>query len=96
MLAFAVGSTDAQWLAEAMTTAPGQLEPRDLSNLPKYTAYARLLMDGVPTKPFSVSTLPPPVVTDDRSHIVLDHSRRQFGRPLAEVQQYIANDVARP
>ncbi len=94
IIAFAVGSEDAEWLARAMTMTPGQLLPQDFTNLPKYTAYARLLLDGLPSAPFSMTTLPPPSATDDRSEIVLQSSRRQFSRPLANVRQQIARDLA--
>jgi hypothetical protein len=36
------------------------VKPEDLLNLPRYHAYARLLIDGMPSKPFSMRTLPPP------------------------------------
>ena len=34
--------------------------PADLVSLSKYTAYTRLLIDGMPSKTFSLDTLPPP------------------------------------
>ncbi|MFO0818482.1 MAG: type IV secretory system conjugative DNA transfer family protein [Pirellulales bacterium] len=82
MISFAVGSEDAEWLARAMAITPGQLLPQDLANLPKHTAYARLLVDGLPRPPFSMTTLPPPDIQDDRSVAVLQSSRRQHSRPL--------------
>lgn len=94
MIAFAVGSTDAEWLATAMMTTPNQLTPQDLVNLPKYTAYARLLIDGLPSAPFSITTFPPPEIADDRSAIVLEASRRQFSRPRQQVAQQVSRDLA--
>ena len=94
IIAFAVGSEDAEWLTRAMTMTPGQLLPQDFTNLPKYTAYARLLLDGVPTAPFSMTTLPPPAANEDRTEFVLQSSRRQFSRPLDTVRQQIARDLA--
>lgn len=93
IIAFAVGSEDAEWLARAMTVTPGQLLPQDFANLPKYTAYARLLLDGMPSAPFSMTTLPPPTAAEDRTEFVLQSSRRQFSRPLDTVRQQIARDL---
>lgn len=81
LIAFRVGSEDAELLAPAFSKFPGQLKPQDLTNLPNYTAYARLLIDGTPSNPFSLSTLPPPTTADDRSEIVRNVSRRRFGAP---------------
>jgi hypothetical protein len=65
MIAFRGGSEDALRLAPAFSKFPDQLQPQGLTNLPKYTAYARLLIDGSPSNPFSISTLPQPVGDSD-------------------------------
>jgi len=80
LIAYRVGSDDAALLAPAFSKFPGQLKPQDLTNLPNYTAYARLLVDGTPSNPFSVSMLPPPTVVDDRGDTVRRASRRQFAQ----------------
>jgi hypothetical protein len=53
------------------------LKPEDLTNLPNYTAYVRLLVEGTPSAPFSLSTLPPPAQDESRRKIVLRTSGRQ-------------------
>ena len=58
IIAFQVGSDDAVRLAEQMSKHPGQLTPENLTGLPKYTAYMRLLIDGMPSGPFSMGTMP--------------------------------------
>jgi Type IV secretion-system coupling protein DNA-binding domain len=80
IIAFAVGSEDAAWLSQAMSTRPDELQPADLSNLPKYTAYVRLLRDGLTRPPFSMTSLPPPELFEDRSRIIIEQSRRQWGK----------------
>ena len=57
LLVFQVGARDAEALAEQLG---GDATPRDLMALPRYRAYARLLVDGMPSRPFSVETVPPP------------------------------------
>ncbi|MBS0260643.1 MAG: type IV secretory system conjugative DNA transfer family protein [Planctomycetes bacterium] len=79
LVAFRVGSEDAELLAPAFSKFPGQLKSQDLTNLPNYTAYVRLLVDGTPSSPFSISTLPPPSVEDGRAEIVRRTSARRFG-----------------
>ena len=82
IIAFQVGTDDAESLAEQLSKHPGQLHSQDLTNLPRYTAYARLLIDGMPSNPFSMQTLSPPPITEDRYAIVADRSRREHARPL--------------
>ena len=83
MITFQVGSDDAQVLATQLAKHEGQITQQDLTNLPKYTAYARILIDGLPSKPFSMTTLPPITSTDlRRTDIVRQVSRRQFATPL--------------
>jgi hypothetical protein len=80
ILSFRVGLEDAELLAPALSKHPGQLTAADLCNLPNYTAYARLLIDGQPSRPFSLRTLPPdPSAFDaDRAEIVQRTSERRF------------------
>ena len=59
IIAFQVGTDDAVRLAEQMSKHSGQLTPENLTGLPKYTAYTRLLIDGMPSGPFSMGTMPP-------------------------------------
>lgn len=77
LIAFRVGSDDAQVLAPAFSKFPGQLQPQDMTNLPNYTTYMRLLLpDGTPSSPFSLSTLPPPA--EDRRDVVVRTSARRY------------------
>jgi len=55
-----VGRSDAEKLAEELG---GDVTPEDLIALPKYHAVMRMLIDGEPTRPFTVRTSPPAAVT---------------------------------
>jgi hypothetical protein len=55
-----VGRSDAEKLAAELG---GEVTPEDLIALPKYHAVVRMLIDGEPTRPFTIRTLPPPAVT---------------------------------
>lgn len=61
IIVFRVGLTDAELLAREFYP---DFAPVDLVNLPNHHAYARVMVDGVVTKPFSVATLPPSQVLD--------------------------------
>jgi len=56
LIAFQVGE-DATRLASLLGP---DVVPLDLQRLPRYHAYARLLIDGQPSRPFSLRTLPRP------------------------------------
>lgn len=80
MLAFQVGSDDAEVLAQQFGRFRGELQPQDFTSLPKHTAYARLLVQGLPTKAFSMHTSWPSPVNSERADIVKRHSQRRFVR----------------
>ena len=84
MLCFQVGATDAELLAKQLG---GDVTEHDLMNLPKFTAYLRLLIDGLPSRPFSMTTLEPAKYRQQRSDAIRRASRQQFGRPSAQVDR---------
>jgi len=94
MIAFQVGSDDAEVIARQLAKYPDQVAPRDVANLPRYKAYARLQIGGQPSNPFSIETLAPPPLQDDRHAAVRDASRRQFAQPLPKVHQQIQRELA--
>jgi len=79
VIAFQVGSDDAEMVARQIGKFTGQVLPEHLAGLPKYTAYARLLLNGLPTAPFSLRTLPPSAAYDaERAEIIRRISQRRF------------------
>ncbi len=91
IVAFQVGSDDAEELARQLIKNEGDLLPSDLTNLPKYTAYLRLLIDGMPSRPFSIATLPPRSSPKHRASLatIRSVSHRRYGRPPDQVAQEI-------
>ena len=87
LVAFAVGR-DAEELAEHLG---GDLTAEDLRHLPKFTAYARILIDGVPTRPFSMATIPPTPRADDptRAATIRRLSRQRYARSRESVEAII-------
>lgn len=86
ILSFRVGLEDAELLAPAMSKHAGQLTPADLANLPNYTAYARVLIDGHPSRPFSLRTLPPVAseMDPDRAETVRRASNHRYAARIVE------------
>ncbi len=60
LITFQVAQEDAERLAAELA---GHAKPEDLLTLPKYHAIVRTAIDGIPTRPFVVKTLPPPKIT---------------------------------
>jgi hypothetical protein len=90
LVAFRLGQ-DAETFAEQMG---GELTPSDLRSLPKYHAYIRLLVDGLPSRPFSMTTLPP-LPPAGREGIVRRTSRQRYGRTKSESHGSLAASSVR-
>lgn len=92
LVSFQVGATDADPLA---TQLGGELSALDLLRLPHYQAYVRLLIDGTPSRPFSMRTLAPTAPLDSqRSGIIRRTSRQRYGRPVHHVETEIERTIA--
>jgi hypothetical protein len=93
LVSFQVGADDAEALALQFG---GDLLAEDLLRLPRYQAYVRLLIEGSPSRPFSLRTLSPgPVPVDaERSAVIRKVSRRRYGRAAAGVEREIATALA--
>ena len=91
LLTFQVGGRDAEELAIQLG---GDVTPADLMSLPKYTSYLRLLIDGMPSRPFSLETLPPPPPLRDPQRIELLRrlSRQRYAQPIARVTSAIEQE----
>ena len=80
-IVFQTGADDAERLGRLLSKHEGQVSPQDLTNLPKYTAVVQILADGIPSNPFTIRTLPPADVPEDRFEMVRRASARQYARP---------------
>jgi len=88
LLVFQVGASDAEALADQLG---GEVTPQDLLALPRFTAYVRLLIDGMPSRPFSMETIPPPTANAiyARSAVIRRTSRHRYARPVKQVESEI-------
>lgn len=65
LLAFRVGADDAEVLEEEFR---GVFERRDFESLANYSGYVRMIAEGEPTSPFSLTTLNPTIPRRDSEH----------------------------
>lgn len=89
MVAFRVGATDAEFLEK-------EFEPefmiQDLINLPNHHIYLKLMVDGLTSRPFSASTLPPIKFETDPTvrEKIIRISRERYASPREEVEEKIS------
>lgn len=88
IVSFRVGQDeDAEALAKRFRPA---FDASDLLRVPNYNAVVRTLIGGVPTQPFSMSTLPPQGNRNKEIAVALKQlSAAKYGRPRAEVEKEI-------
>jgi len=90
IVSFQIGSDDAEPMSEQFEE---MVLPKDILSLPKYHAYMRLMIKGIPSKPFSVSTLPPPDFKQDDGR--LETIRRLSRERYAETRQSVEEKVSK-
>ena len=88
MIVFRIGADDAEFIEKEFSP---EFTAQDLVNLPNYHVYLKLMIDGVTSRPFSATTLPPIKVsvaesTKDR---IIESSRELYTRPRAQVEEKI-------
>ncbi|MBI4276753.1 TraM recognition domain-containing protein, partial [Candidatus Uhrbacteria bacterium] len=89
LVCFRVGGADAE---ELITEFTPHFEEEDLTNIPKYNVYLKLMIDGVASEPFSARILPPltrEMQTGNREKIV-KVSRERYSKPRAVIEEKIA------
>jgi hypothetical protein len=70
-------------------------KPEDILKLQNFNAYAKILVDGVPEKPFNLKIPPPPKGNNELADKVKELSYLKFGRPREEVEAEIMSRYQR-
>lgn len=83
---FRVGSTDAEILAKEFIPT---FTEEDLVNLPKFQIYLKLMIDGVASRPFSATTLPPLAGSTGSTEKVVKVSRERYAVPREKIEEKI-------
>ncbi|HEU5381683.1 MAG TPA: TraM recognition domain-containing protein [Ktedonobacteraceae bacterium] len=87
--AFALSAEDARLLR-----LPG-IEPDDVIQLPDYTCYARLSLNGQRLPTFSMRLHAPDVPSEERQQDIVNRCRARYGRPVGVVDQGLLESEAR-
>jgi hypothetical protein len=89
MITFRVGAADAEFIEKEY--AP-EFDVQDLVNLPNRHIYLKLMVDGVASRPFSASTLPPFSPAEGCSTVeeIIAESRKRYAKPRELVESEIA------
>jgi hypothetical protein len=85
LVSFQVGSEDAEEIAKQFGD---EMLLEDLLGLPKYHAYIRLMIEGLTSSPFSLSTLPPPAPLQDhrRLEMIRRLSRERYTKKRSVIE----------
>ncbi len=85
MIVFRVGAADAEFLEKEFEP---EFTVQDMVNLPNRAIYLKLMTQGMTSRPFSASTLPPFKVasSDEMERRVIEVSRKRYGRPRALIE----------
>jgi len=88
LFTFQVGFDDAEYFSSQFSE---EVLPNDIVSIPKYNAYTKLMIDGMPSKTFSVATMPPPMLEPDaeRREKIIRLSRERYCTPRDVVEDKI-------
>ncbi len=87
---FRVGAPDAEFLENEFMP---EFTANDLVNLPKWSTYIKLMIDGIASHPFSAAPLPPenpPEINYEKD--IIDNTRNVYATPKAIVDEKISSE----
>lgn len=92
LISFRVGNEDGEYLAKQFAPV---FNLQDLINLENYNSIAKILINSVPTRPFSMQGYPYPTDTNFQvAEAIKDLSRLKFGKPREIVDEEIQKRMA--
>ena len=83
---FRVGVEDAEFLEKKLSPT---FSAQDIVKLDNYNAYMSMLVNGQPTKPFNIATLPPEQGNPAMAEKLKQLSYLKYGAPREEVEAEI-------
>jgi hypothetical protein len=88
LISFRVGSEDGEFIAKQYEP---EYEVSDIINQENYHAIIKLIINGLPSRPFNIKGLPPEKIDDmEVGKAIKELARLKFGRPRAEVDAEVA------
>ena len=86
IISFRIGAEDAAHLAKEFHP---EFDETDFVNLPKYSMYLKLMIDGATSRPFSAFSIEPKIFTQSFKKEVIAHSQTKHGCQRALVEKSI-------
>jgi hypothetical protein len=86
MAVFRVGSDDAEFLEKQLAPV---FTARDIMNIDNYNAYLKMLIKGIPAKPFNIKVPAPEKGNRDIAASLKQSSYAKYGRPRADIEAEI-------
>lgn len=88
MIMFRVGAADAEFLEKEFTP---EFTVQDMVNLPNRSIYVKLMANGVTSRPFSATTLPPFKGSESPAPLeeIIETTRRRYARPRWTIEKEI-------
>lgn len=84
LISFRIGAEDAQFLEKEFEPV---FDRHDFVNLPRYSMYLKLMIDGATSLPFSADTLPVDAKNVECAKTaIVEYSRSKYGKPVKEVE----------
>ena len=83
IISFRVGAEDAHYLAKEFYPI---FKADDFINLPKYSMYIKLMIDGATSKPFSAMTMPLKKCTISYKDAIISQSKAIYGKKRNEIE----------
>ena len=83
---FRVGATDASILSKEFHPVFNEI---DLINLPRYSMYLKLMIDGATSQPFSACTLSPISPLESHKQPIIEICQARYGRSKGYIQAQI-------
>jgi hypothetical protein len=83
MIAFRVGATDAEYLEKEFHPI---FNKTDFVNLPRYSMYLKLMIDGATSQAFSADTLPLAECFKSNKNEIVANSKATLGKPREEIE----------
>jgi Type IV secretion-system coupling protein DNA-binding domain len=91
MIIFRVGAEDAKQLVQEVHPT---FSEEDLINLPRYSMYLKLMIDGTSSKPFSANTTTIPLINTSYKSEIIEYSREVYGTRKEVIEEEIDNRYA--
>ncbi len=89
IISFRIGATDAEHLAKEFYPV---FDENDFINLPQYSMYLKLMIDGATSKPFSATSLPPHLHFKSFKDEIIAASRKKYARSKIQIDEEIAKE----